>query len=124
MCPEGLDIGTRIAYLRTLTPGWLENTGDVPTPAEFDWLESLFKELALAPKDWPALYPTPEGDILAEWHRAGLAIMRIDMTARSAIYAYDNDKEAVLLNLGLPEDIQRLRQLITMVQDAQEQPDA
>ncbi len=64
---DPLDVGARLDELRLLKDGWLEGEGKAPPAEGVDWLE---RACALHYPDetvLPHLYPTPEGDIRAEW---------------------------------------------------------
>ncbi len=64
---EPLDIGARLDEIRLLKDGWLEGNGTAPARDGLDWLETAFDLHFPEEVSLPYLYPTPEGDIRAEW---------------------------------------------------------
>lgn len=64
---EILDIAARIDDLRFLEDGWFEGTGKAPSKEGLDWLETFLKTHYPDETVLPRLYPSPEGDIRAEW---------------------------------------------------------
>ncbi|WP_141333229.1 hypothetical protein [Myxococcus sp. AB025B] len=58
----------RFGMLASVEPGWLDGNGSALPAAELPWAKDFFFELMVEggiPK--PRLYPTPAGDIEAEW---------------------------------------------------------
>ena len=64
---DPLDVGARLDELRLLKDGWLEGKGKAPPAEGVDWLERACDLHYPDETVLPHLYPTPEGDIRAEW---------------------------------------------------------
>ena len=64
---DPLDIGARLDEIRLLKDGWLEGEGKAPPADGVDWLERTCDLHYPDETVLPHLYPTPEGDIRAEW---------------------------------------------------------
>ena len=64
---DPLDIGARLDELRLLKDGWLERDSKAPPAQGLNWLEAAFDLHYPDNTALPHLYPTPEGDISAEW---------------------------------------------------------
>ena len=64
---EPNDVATRIEELRVLTNGWLDGAGLALSSDGLDWFSLSFDEIYPPDMVLPYLYPTPEGNLLAEW---------------------------------------------------------
>ena len=64
---ESNDPLARLDELRLLRVGWLDGRGVVPSPEEFDWIESFFRDQYPATLPTPFIYPTAEGGFQFEW---------------------------------------------------------
>jgi hypothetical protein len=64
---DPLDVGARLDELRLLEDGWMEGGGRAPSKDGLAWLEDAFKLRYPEDTKNPHLYPTPEGDLRAEW---------------------------------------------------------
>jgi hypothetical protein len=62
-----MDIRARLAELGELKEGWLEGKGHPPDAAGLTWLAGAFYRFCPDFMPDPRLYPTPEGNVLAEW---------------------------------------------------------
>jgi len=60
-------IGVRLDELRLLKDGWLEGEGKAPSAEGLDWLERACDLHYPDNAALPHLYPTPAGDVSAEW---------------------------------------------------------
>lgn len=117
---DPLDIAARLDELGTLRPGWLDGEGKAPDPAGLAWLDAAFEQHY--PDDVPAphLYPTPDGNVQAEWSIANHELsLDIDPHARSArLHALNLTDDSELesqLNLVQADDwkllVKTIRQL-------------
>jgi hypothetical protein len=65
---NGPDMDARLNELQALQPGWLDGEGEALNAEGLTWLRGLLRELVagggLPP---PYLYPTPAGEVEAEW---------------------------------------------------------
>lgn len=57
-------IDTRLDKLAAISDGWLDGEGRAPTPHAIATARAV---LRLLPGATPRLYPTPEGEVSAEW---------------------------------------------------------
>lgn len=58
----------RIAELRDMPAGWFDGEGESLDPAGLTWAEEMLSELAYGNDiSQPYIYPTPEGNLQAEW---------------------------------------------------------
>lgn len=102
---DPLDISARLDELRSLRDGWLEGEGKAPDAQALTKLEGLFDSHypdTVAP---PHLYPTPGGNISAEWslaqHEVSMEINLTDMTAQlHSINLNDDAEQSEQLNLA------------------------
>jgi len=107
---DPLDIAARIDELRLLTNGWLDGRGTVPDRAELDWVQNLFEGHFPDQLQLPCLYPTPEGEIQAEWTMGTTEItLEIDPKSKSGNWhEYDLEsgyEHSEALELANPEAI-------------------
>ncbi len=65
--PHPLDIRNRLDEFRNLKDGWLEGKGIAPSQEGLDWLTQAFEKHYPSEMPLPYLYPTAEGNVLAEW---------------------------------------------------------
>ena len=62
-----LDIPARLDEFRDMKDGWLEGEGIAPSHNGLDWLSSKFTQFFSNESNLPYIYPTPEGNVEAEW---------------------------------------------------------
>lgn len=91
---ESNDPLARLDELRLLRVGWLDGRGVVPSPQEFDWVESFFRDQYPATLPTPFIYPTAEGGFQFEW-RTGNQDVSLEITPR--------DKTAELHGLNIKD---------------------
>jgi hypothetical protein len=99
----------RLEELKELKIGWLDGKGSPPSHVGLNWLADSFDELYPSDSRRPYLFPTPEGNILAEWHLKPWApSLEIDLSTKRAEWHalnLDTDVEASKkLDLTKPED--------------------
>ncbi|MFL1584652.1 hypothetical protein NKZ05_09150 [Stutzerimonas stutzeri] len=107
---ETIDPLARLDELRLLKPGWLDGHGLVPSRADFDWLETFFKESYPPTLPSPYIYPTEEGGIQLEWRTGNQDVsVEIDLPAKMAeLHGFNTEThEETLRELSLvnTEDI-------------------
>ena len=107
--PDPLDIRARLDELRLVKDNWLEGSGKAPSKEGLDWLEAAFHSYYPSEVTPPRLYPTPEGNISAEWLNKKFDIsLDIDLLAKKADWYVFNIEtkrdEAGALNLTHSED--------------------
>jgi len=64
---DSLDTGVQLHELRRLKQGWLNGKGEPLSAEGLDWLTQWFEDNYPSNLPPPHLYPTPEGEIQAEW---------------------------------------------------------
>ena len=64
---DPLDVPARLDELRNMQDGWLDGVGKAPSHQGLDWLSASFQRNFPDELPLPHLYPTPEGEIEAEW---------------------------------------------------------
>jgi hypothetical protein len=95
---DPLDISARLGELRSLEAGWLDGGGLALAPDGLDRLEKAF-DLYFPDKTTPPhLYPTPEGNISAEWslppYEVSLTIDLASMKGSLHTLKLDDDTES------------------------------
>lgn len=118
---ESNDVATRIEELRVLTNGWLDGAGVALSSDGLDWFSLSFDENYPTDMLLPYLYPTPEGNLLAEWSIGDNSCsLEVDLTTRQAEYHNLNLKthedSAQALNLAEQNGWQSLVQLLRDLQ--------
>jgi len=117
---DPLDVPARLDEFRCLKKGWLEGTGEPPPKAGLDWLAAQFSSLYPDDVELPHVYPTEEGDILAEWSLGGgEASLDIDLAKKTGVWHWldtkNEQEDEQEFNLESPdawnEIAGRLRQL-------------
>ena len=109
-----MDIRERLEELSHLKAGWLEGDGLAPSHAGLIWLSKAFDGYFISGESvLPYLYPTPEGNIRAEWSIAPHEIsLDIDLNSHRADYhdlnLDDNAEDPRSLNLDESADWQWL----------------
>lgn len=101
---DPLDIRVRIDELKRLGPGWLDGEGAAPSSGGLNWLADTFDRFFPDNVPLPYLFPTPEGQVLAEWSlKPWSPSMEIDLAAkRGEWHALNHDTdEEVTKNLDL-----------------------
>ncbi|QRN99162.1 hypothetical protein JRI60_09140 [Archangium violaceum] len=99
----------RFEVLGTVESGWLDGKGAAVSAERLPWTKDLFLELMVEdgiPK--PRLYPTPTGDIEAEWSHGGWEVVAtIVLMARTAsvtvVHAELDDEDEGDFNLNTDE---------------------
>jgi hypothetical protein len=104
-----LDIDYQLyGLIQFLKDGWYDGVGTAYTKSHLNWVRKLLK--SSMPKDLalPAIVPTPEGEIQAEWHRPNLiAILNIDLARKSAdciVARIDGSPDITKLGLELSKE--------------------
>ena len=62
-----LDIPAQLDDFRHMKDGWLEGEGIAPSHSGLDWLADRFTKHYQPDLPLPYIYPTPEGNVEAEW---------------------------------------------------------
>ena len=94
---DPLEISSRLASLKGLRDGWADGMqhagawgeayGRAPTSDGLDWLASQFAQNYARKLPRPYLFPTPEGDIQAEWSLGANEVsLEIDLAGHSAVW--------------------------------------
>jgi hypothetical protein len=104
-----LDIAARLDELRSLRSGWLDGDGVALSLEGLTRLERDFNSYfpdKIAP---PHLYPTPDGNISAEWSLSPFEVsLKIDLATRMgrvhSLNTTDDAEFARELNLTQPDD--------------------
>lgn len=60
-------IPAQVERLRQLRPGWLTPDTPTPDPAGLDWLQQQYEQHYPDDAALPALFPTEDGNVQAEW---------------------------------------------------------
>lgn len=113
-----LDISARLDELRSLRDGWLDGAGKAPGIQELTRLENLFDAHYPDTVLPPHLYPTPHGNISAEWsldpYEVSTEIDLQDMTAQlHSLNLNDDSERSEKLNLA---DDSGWRRLVDVIQ--------
>ncbi|MEQ9588013.1 MAG: hypothetical protein RJS97_08675 [Parvibaculaceae bacterium] len=94
---DPLDVGIRIEELKQLQPGWLDGKGEALDADGLQWLVEAFATQFADDATLPYLFPTPEGNVLAEWSLGPNSVsLEIDLRNRSAewhVLNVDTDHE-------------------------------
>ncbi len=69
--PEQSYLRYQFDELRKVEDGWLDGEGLAPQPEHLDWLAAFLAERYPADLPTPALFPTEEGGVAAEWSFGG-----------------------------------------------------
>ena len=106
---DPLDIAVRVDELRGLKRGWFDGKGDSLDPQHLDWIVGAFKNFYPDDAKLPYLYPTPEGNLFAEWSLDSNSVsLEINLSTRSADWHVLNlttdVEETKQYNLAVPED--------------------
>jgi hypothetical protein len=81
------DITARVAELKLLKDGWLDGKGKALGSNSLKWLSDSFDQLYDQKLPLPRLFPTPEGNIHAEWVFNEWEIsLEIDLTTKISEY--------------------------------------
>jgi hypothetical protein len=84
---DPLDVTLRLEEIADLKDGWLDGKGIAPNPEKLRWLAKAFDNSFKADLPLPHLYPTPEGNIQAEWSLKDWEVtLEIDLTTHQAMY--------------------------------------
>lgn len=100
---------TRLEELARLEDGWLNEQGRAPDPESLRQLAEKFDERFSPDLPLPYLYPTPEGNIQAEWSlgnwEVSLEINLPDLTAEyQAVHVVTGKSEDLELSLAELDD--------------------
>ena len=96
----------RLEELCSLRTGWLDGDGVELSREGVAWLRLFFEKLFPADIPFPYLYPTPEGDIQAEW--SDNVSLKINLARHCAEFFCLTEEETLSLNLDFLEDRCRL----------------
>ena len=93
--PEGTairhDIEHQIDELSKLEAGWLDGIGEKPSDVGLNWLRDMLLEHYTAKAPELHLYPTEDGNVLAEWWVGSHDVtLEIDLSSRKG-YWHDYD---------------------------------
>ena len=84
----------------SLRDGWLDGKGAAPAVASLDWIAAAFEERYPDDLRLPYLFPTPSGQLMAEWSLASWSLsLEIDPPAKRGSWHG--------LNLTTDEEIER-----------------
>ena len=104
---DDLDVPARLDELGTLQDGWFEGGGVAPTKTGLDWFSMMFEGNFPNDLPLPYLYPTPDGNIQAEWSIAPNEItLEIDLKSKSGEWHCLNTdtSNVTTLTLGLIDE--------------------
>ena len=106
---DPLDVPARLEELRNLKAGWLDGAGEVPSVAGLDWLSNVFSANFSNDAILPYVYPTPEGNLRAEWAAGGKeSSLDVDLASHKGAWHGFNtqtqDEEERELNLDNSDD--------------------
>jgi len=110
---DPLDVMVRIDELKILKRGWLDGKGEALDPQQLDWVVDAFKRYYPDDAKLPYLFPTPEGNLLAEWSLDGSSVsLEIDLSDRSgewhALNLLTNGEESKRFDLNSPDNWQSI----------------
>ena len=89
--PDPLNITLQLEQLKSLADGWFDGDGVRFQPERLDWLAGLLEPRFAGHLPLPRLYPTIEGNVLAEWRIGNRDLsLEIDLFRESA-YWHDYD---------------------------------
>ncbi len=105
---DPLDVVVRIDELKLLKRGWLDGKGEALEAQKLERVVEMFQNYYADDAKLPYLFPTPEGNLLAEWPlRENSVSLEIDLSTRVADWHVLNlvtdDEETKQYNLGEPE---------------------
>jgi hypothetical protein len=84
---DPLDVTERLNELSKLEDGWLEGDGFAPIQSGLEWLTLAFDTYYPPDSPLPYVYPTPEGNIRAEWSIGSNEIsLEVDLVTHVADY--------------------------------------
>lgn len=94
---DTLDVGARLDEFRNLRNGWLDGSGTMYKNRDLDRLSNLFKLYYSNQLPNPYLFPTEDGDVLAEWqtdrHNVTLEIALSTFESALDVYERGGDDE-------------------------------
>lgn len=92
-----LDIGLQLEEISQLEDGWYDGVGSAPDKEGCEWLADSYDTYIPQEIPNPHLYPTPEGNIRAEWSSSktdiSLEINLLDQTAYWHLLDFDTLKD-------------------------------
>ena len=95
-----LDIALRMEEFEHLQDGWMDGEGITPKKEELEWFVETFEQFYDASLPLPALSPTIDGGIYAEWSISCYDVsLEINLPEKSAVYKslkLCNDEQAEL----------------------------
>ena len=103
-----LDFAVRIEELKLLKRGWLDGKGEALDPTKLDWVVEAFQNYFAGDAKLPYLFPTPEGNLLAEWLLGDNSVsLEIDLSTGQADWHILNltssGEETKVLDLSKPD---------------------
>jgi len=114
---DRLDIRARTEELKLLRNGWFDGVGVAPDCAGLEWLAESFGTSYPDDLPLPYLFPTPAGQVLAEWsQKPWSSSLEIDLGTKSAdwhtLELESEREEAKVLDLTNADDWNWLAQEI------------
>lgn len=112
-----LDVRRRITELKQLKRGWLDGNGFALSPEGLDWFATILDRLSAEELPLPYLFPTAEGNLLAEWSLKPWSItLEVDLQRQlgswHSLNVSTDEEFSKELNLTLPNDWLWLNQQI------------
>ena len=98
----------RIEELKSLKRGWLDGKGEALEAQKLEWVVEMFQNYYADDAKLPYLFPTPEGNLLADWPLGENSVsLELDLSTRVADWHVLNlvtdGEETKQYNLGEPE---------------------
>ncbi len=95
---DELDISSQLEEFKTLNDGWYNGVGKAPDKEKLDILSEEFNKYYNPENELPYLYPTPEGNVQAEWECKDSNIqyileIQLDDELNSELYILDLKNE-------------------------------
>lgn len=114
---EQLDIETRLRELGDLSDGWFDGKGVAFNPQELDWVAQTLRVAEASGLPRPYLYPTPDGDVQAEWSFLGAEVSaEISLKSQDAHLVGVHTKTGASADRRIPLSSQRgLTDLVAFV---------
>ena len=116
--PSQKPVRNRLLELLKLEEGWLNGEGKPLYRSGTEQFINFFEEYFSATLPEPYLFPTPEGNLQAEWVINSVDItLDIDLSNQSAFYQASSNKneetDEAILNLTQEQSWQQLNQKLT-----------
>ena len=94
---DDLDVPSRVELISLLKDGWLNGEGIAPQIDYLDWFSNSFESNFSPDLPLPYLYPTPEGNIQAEWSINNYEIsLNVELASKKSTFhllSLNNDEE-------------------------------